>query len=138
MNPIDLPAAYHDLLARTMDEQGFEIPHAFGLDPEGAMTMFALALPVPDAYRVMLGQWGSGKFVELIFAFDRYTRPGQGTTLGDLMAGWHFTRSAARPFIVEYRFDPREMLPINWENAHWNQALAREAAAMFGAVRGVS
>ncbi|AJP72957.1 hypothetical protein [Sphingomonas hengshuiensis] len=129
MTPIDLPAAYHDLLTSTIEPEGFEIPHAIGVDADGALTMFALALPVPDAYQRMVSEWASGKFSELIFAFDRYALPDQGTTLGDLMAGWHFTLNRPRPFIIECRFGPREMRPIDWSNAHWNAALTRELRA---------
>ncbi|CAN5371224.1 hypothetical protein BH10PSE14_BH10PSE14_04680 [soil metagenome] len=121
-----LPDMYHEHLARCIDEKGIEIPHGFVVHQDGTMTLLALAVPPDHAYRVMLSQWLRDA-KEMIFALDRFARDGQGTTLGDLMAGYYFVRGERpRPFIIEYQHEPRIVYPIAWDNAFWNSALARE------------
>lgn len=131
MTAPDLLTTWHEHLSTSIDVEGFEVPHAFALDAEQKLTIFALALPCGDGYRLMTSQWESKKYQELVFALDRYALPGQGTQLNDLLAGWHFTFEGPRPFIVEYRYEPREIRPIDWGNAHWNAALERELVSAF-------
>ena len=121
-----LPEMFHDYVASTIDPDGFPIPNALVLDQNGALTVVALAVGPTEAYPVMLKLWDQGA-AEMIFALDRYALPGQGTTLGDLLAGFHFTRHAApRPFIIEYQYDPRIVQPIDWDNAYWTAGLYGE------------
>ena len=126
---------YEKWIASTVDENGFEIPHGLLLDDEDELTVFALAVPFPDAYQLMLAQIAQRRAKEAIFAFDRYALPGQETELGDLMAGHHFVAGRFRPFIIEYRYEPRLVRPIDWTNAFWNRGLTDELAqAMRGLV----
>lgn len=121
-----LTEVFHDYVASTIDPEGFPTPHALVRDQTGALTVVVLAVDLPEAYAVMLKLWDQGA-AEMIFALDRYALPGQGTTLGDLLAGFHFTRHAApRPFIIEYRYDPRVVLPIDWDNPFWTAGLYGE------------
>lgn len=120
---------YINWLDRTIDEKGVELPWGLSLGEADKLTVFALALPPPQAYQIMLVEWASNHPKELIFAFDRFAKPGQGTTLGDLMAGHHFVRGhCSSPFIVEYQHAPRIRQPIDWGNAFWNAALTQELA----------
>jgi hypothetical protein len=124
-----LTEIYHEWITSTVDEKGFEIPNGLIVDDAGDMTVVALAVPPTQAYQVMIEQC-SRRRCEAIFALDRFAKDGQGTTLGDLLAGFHFTPNAApRPFIIEYQFAPRVILPIEWNNLHWNAALYREMSA---------
>lgn len=123
-----LTAVFEGWIAATIDEEGVSIPHGLLLDQHDQLTMIALAVPVPDAYRVMLFEILQRDAKEAIFAFDRFTKPGQGTELGDLVAGHHFEAGNWRPFIVEYQHDPRIVQPMNWTNAFWNSALRVELA----------
>jgi len=124
-----LPDSYRDLMASCIDEEGVSIAHGIVIDAAGEMTMLALAVPPMQAYKVMLGQWLRGAR-EMIFALDRFTKPGQGTTLGDLLAGHHFVAGVPpRPFIIEYQHDPRIVKPIDWHNAFWNRGLIDELTA---------
>ncbi|MEG3167521.1 hypothetical protein U1737_04855 [Sphingomonas sp. LB3N6] len=133
-----LTEIYHGWISSTVDEKGFEIPHGLIIDQAGGMTVVALAVPPEQAYQVMIEQWGRGAS-EAIFALDRFGKPDQGTTLGDVMAGFHFTRDAApRPFIVEYQHSPRIVKPIEWNNLFWNGALYRELNANLRKLLGVS
>jgi hypothetical protein len=122
-----LTETFHAWLSSTIDEEGVSIPYGLALGGDDALTVFALALPVGQAYSVMLTTWALKRPREIIFAFDRFTKPGQGTTLGDLVAGHHFVAGQpSRPFIVEYQHNPRIVQPIDWENSFWNNALAGE------------
>ena len=123
-----LTVMYHEWMAATVDEDGFEMPYGLVLDDDGQITVMALALTPDQAYQHMLKHWTEHRPAEMIFAIDRYAKPGQGTTLRDLMAGWHFIKAdpRPRPFVVEYQFDPRLVKPIEWDNLHWNAALTRE------------
>jgi len=129
-----LPDAYHELMASYIDENGVEIAHGIVVADTGEVTMIALAVPPAQAYEVMLAQWGRSPS-EMIFALDRFTKPGQGTTLGDLLAGFYFkAASPPRPFIIEYQHEPRIVKPIEWDNTFWNEGLLHELDA---AVRNV-
>lgn len=122
-----LTETYFDWIATTVDEAGFEIPHGLIVDADGGMTVIALAVPSDQGYEIMLAHWAKHRPAEMIFAFDRFTKPGQGTSLGDLMAGWHIVQNAPpRPFIIEYQHEPRIVKSIEWENPFWNAALTRE------------
>jgi hypothetical protein len=132
MPETDLLKAFHGYLSSAMDDNGFEISPGLGIDAEGGLSMYALALPPTDAYRMMISTWRSKKHHALIFALDRYALPDQGTVLNDLLAGWYFTADDARPFIVQYQVEPREIMPIDWSNGHWNAALGRELVSAAG------
>lgn len=133
-----LTETYHDWIAATVDESGFDIPHGLSLDRTGGMTVLALAVPPEQAYLTMFAQWRRNA-VEMIFALDRFTKPNQGTTLGDVLAGFHFTRGESpRPFIVEYQHDPRIVKPIVWDNPFWNAALLGEITTVLRKHLGIS
>lgn len=134
--PAPLTEVYQDWIASTIDAKGFEIPHGFALDRDGALTVVALAVPPTEAYMHMIAQWKRGA-VEMIFGLDRFAKPGQGTTLGDLLGGFHFTRDASpRPFIIEYQFEPRIVKPIEWNNTFWNAGLYSEIVQVLRIANG--
>lgn len=128
----DLPAQFHDYMAAIIDEDGVSLPHALVVDAKGGLVVMALDLTPDQTYRVVLGEVAKGAR-EAIFALDRFTKPGQGTKYADVLAGHHFiladTESAIemfRPFVIEYRHNPRVVEPIDWDNAFWNGVLKRE------------
>jgi hypothetical protein len=129
-----LVTQFEEWCSATVSPEGFEIPHALALNAAGEMTVYALALDVQSAYRLMASTWLRGEVVELIFALDRFAKPGQGTTLGDLLAGWHWSKAGRRPFIIEYQHEPRIVKPVEWGNAFWNAALTGELGATFAAL----
>ena len=126
-----LPEVYREWIAATIDEKGVGLSHGMIVDADGGMTLYALDLTPPQAYAMMLGEWTKRRPAEMIFALDRFTKPGQGTTLGDLVAGFYCpSQSAApRPFILEYQHEPRIVKPIEWDNLFWNAALHSEIIA---------
>lgn len=132
-----LTETYHDWLTASIDEQGAGLPHALIAREGAGLTVMALDLPPDQIYRLMLAEWEKQP-LELIFGIDRFAKPGQGTTLDDLVAGWHFTRDRPIPFIVEYRHAPRVVGPIAYDNFWWNAALTRELTAHVRAQLGVA
>lgn len=136
--PPPLTEVYHGWVATTVDEKGFDIPHGLSLSPAGELTVLALAVPPEQAYQVMFRQWETGA-AEMIFALDRFAKAGQGTTLGDLLAGFYCTRQdPPRPFIIEYQHAPRIVKPIEWGNIFWNAALLSEINAALRGHLGIS
>ena len=133
-NPAQRPLheVFHDWLGHTIDESGVEIPHGLVVDQANQLTVIALAVPPEQAYQVMFAQVAKAKAREAIFALDRFAKPNQGTTLGDLVAGHHFSGGTWRPFVVEYQHAPRIVKPFDWTNSFWNAALTDELA---GALR---
>ena len=133
-SPKPLPEAYHDWLVATVDEKGFETPFGMVIGTDGRMTVLALAVPPAEAYKVVLATMQEVGVNEAIFALDRFTKPGQGTTLRDVMAGHYLAEGTARPFIVEYQHAPRIVKPIDWHNTFWNRALMGELRQVIGSV----
>jgi hypothetical protein len=120
---------YEEWIATSIDDEGISLPHAFQMDAAGSLTLYALDVPPADGYHLMLSRWLCEKPRELIFGFDRFAKSGQGTTLGDLMAGFHIVGVTPRPFIIEYQHAPRIVKPIEWGNTFWNAALHGEFGA---------
>lgn len=146
-----LPVMYHEYVASSVDEKGIGLNKAILVDGDGALTIYALDIPVPQAYRLMLADLHKHSARELIFGFDRYAKEGQGTTLGDLVAGFHVTTGFAvaaspiiaapapawTPFVIEYQHEPRIVKPIDWGNGFWNAALRNELAGTIAELVGV-
>lgn len=133
-----LSEEYLGWLEHTIDEEGVTIPHGLILDDDDNLTVVALALTVEQGYRFMVAKFQELGAKEAIFAFDRYTKPGQGTTLGDVMADHHLFRGGTRPFIVEYQHAPRIVKPVCWDNPFWNAALNLELLGTLRAHMGIS
>lgn len=127
--PKPLVESWLDWLAHSIDTKGVELPNALLLDRAGELTVYALAVPPDQGYQLMLAECANRQARELIFAFDRFAKPGQGTTLGDLMAGHHYAGGRWRPFVVEYQHEPRIVKPICWSNLFWNAVLTGELQA---------
>jgi hypothetical protein len=125
---MDLPTQYRDVVDSHIDETGIEIAPALVINDAGLLIMMALAVPPTEAYTAVINEITKGAS-EAIFALDRFTKPGQGTTLGDVMAGHYYSRGVFKPFIIEYQHEPRILGEIVWDNEHWNTALTGELAS---------
>lgn len=132
-----LPETFRDFLTSSIDESGAGLAHALLIHDDGTMTVMALDLEPDQIYRLMIAEWAK-RPREMIFALDRFAKPGQGTTLPDLVAGWHFTRAQPAPFIVEYQHEPREVKAVDYGNAWWNATLTRELVQHMRASLGIS
>ncbi len=97
------------------DKQGVTIL-ALDLNPEQSWLLALMTALEPDTQM-------------LIFGLDRNGKPDQGTTLGDLVAGFFYERGERpRPFVVEYTVPPlaSRVLWFNWHNPFWTRAIGIE------------
>jgi hypothetical protein len=121
---------YHSFMVETWDDG---IPLGMIRKDDDSIIMVALALEPEQAYEVFLSMVVREEAAEAVFALDRFTKPGQGTKYDDVLAGHYFDRSLGknpwRPFVIEYRKDPRHFEPVDWDNIYWNDALIKEIAA---------
>lgn len=136
MTPAELPAFFHDYIAKSVSAEGWPLAPGLILNQQGELTVMTMDLSPEQAYRVVIAEAAKQMALAFVFAIDRYTKPGQGTTRSDLLGG-HISTDGARvirPFIIEY--DPASGVvdPMNFNNAFWNQALTEE---FRGVMRGV-
>lgn len=121
---------YHAMMAEDWRGDEDEIPMGVILTGHGTLTMLALALNPGEAYEAMLSMTALEKAEEAVFALDRFAKPGQGTKYDDLLAGHYYKRGSGalpwRPFIIEYRREPRVFEPIDYNNEFWNNTLRME------------
>jgi hypothetical protein len=110
-----------------------------GADDQTAI--FALDLEPPQAWATFMAEASKPEVRRGAFALDRYGRPHQGTTLGDLVAGIYVDKTGdpswrISPFVVEYTAKPEpRVLWFNWANEFWNAAIRLEMASVLNTVR---
>lgn len=121
---------YHAFMADTWDGDEDDIPLGMLRKPDESITMVALAVDPEQAYDIMLSMIITEQATEAVFTLDRFTKPGQGTKYDDVLAGQYFDRSlGARPFrsfVIEYRKEPRQFEPVDYNNEFWNGVLNAE------------
>jgi hypothetical protein len=123
----DLIDNFYNLCVSTVQPEGFPLQHAMALDNDNGVTVYALDLNPTQIYLTMLQQRLERDPTEMVFALDRFAGANQGTTLGDLLAGHYYKKGDGwTPFIIEYRYEPRLIKPINWGNLFWNNMLRDE------------
>lgn len=110
----------------TIEQEGFPIGHGM-IRKANELIVLALDLEPEQSYQAMLIKTLEGAR-ESIFAIDRYTLPDQSTKYGDLLAGHYFANGTWRPFIIEYRYEPRAFEPIDYGNPWWTDKLKGEIA----------
>jgi hypothetical protein len=124
---------YHSFMAETWDGTEDDIPMGMLRKADGSVIMIALALEPEQAYQVFLSMVVDEEATEAVFTLDRYAQPGQGTKYDDVLAGHCFDRALGknpwRPFVIEYRKEPRHFEPVDYDNAFWNETLSRELDA---------
>jgi len=117
---------YHDVIAASIDRDGVW-PHQCLDRRAGVLSMSAIALRDPQqVYQVLRARVFSERPDELVYGLDRFCRPGQGTTLGDCIAGAYWGGAGWNPFIIEYQHEPRIVKPVFFGNATWNDFITRE------------
>ncbi len=115
-----LADTFHDLISTAIDAEGVYPQQAIGINHGGRMTMMALDLSGEATLHLMRGEVAKGIYQELIFGVDCYTKPGQGTTLADvIVSGWWSAATGWRIGIIEYQHEPRIVKPWCWDNGHW-------------------
>lgn len=125
----------------SIDEAGIKIPKGLSLDKDGGLSFYALALGGTNAPTLQLYACASRAIAEhqpthLIFGWDRFCKPGQGTTMEDALSVHYWDGVNWYLGIMEYQKQPAKVMPINWENPHWQQLLTHELHYMFGRLFG--
>jgi hypothetical protein len=124
---IDLPQQFHTMISRLIDAKGVYPHQMLTLDANGKIALHALAVDTPhQAMTYIAAMYLRDRPRELIYALDRFTKPGQGTTLRDCLAGGWLPPAGYQPFVIEYQHEPRIVKPIAWENEFWNAAILYE------------
>lgn len=126
---IPLNQVFWDWMNATIEPEGFRLGHGMIKTQTGELIVLALDLELHQSYQTMILSALKEGASEAIFAIDRYTLPGQSTKYGDLLAGHYYANGAWRPFIIEYRYEPRAFEPIDYTNMCWTEFLNREMAA---------
>lgn len=130
-----LPEQFHSLVDICIDEKGVYPHQGIVLNKDGKLEMLAMDLPIHDVFREVFRAIVIREAQEVVFALDRSTREGQGTTLGDVLTGWHWKDGKWATFIIEYQNEPRIVKPIEWNNEFWNQILSDEIEKVQSTVR---
>jgi hypothetical protein len=125
--PLDLLKTYHDHISRSIDEKGVYPHQMMCEDDDGKLGVYALMLNKPhEVLQAVLKALMEHKPKQLIYGLDRFCKSGQGTTLGDCIAGLYWNGEAWRPFIIEYQHEPRVVKPIDFDNQWWKKSLQQE------------
>lgn len=130
----DLPTIFHEAVSSAIDEEGV-YPHQCVIRFEDRLTITALSLsPIGIMTHIRWAIERDGAD-ELIYGLDRFTRPDQGTGFQDAVVGGWFRRGLGwRVGVIEYRHEPRIILPWNWRNDFWTAAVGRELSQVFPAL----
>lgn len=124
---------FYSLIRSTLQEDGGLAPHrGMSLEDDGVPTERIIDLNYPDLIR-NFWEVVEGGAKEVIYAFDVFTKPGQGTSLSDAVIVVHWVRDLSDPYsrklrvgVIEYCPDPFTVLEISWENSHWSNAVREE------------
>lgn len=71
---------------------------------------------------------------EVLFGFDCFTRPGQGTSLPSAVIVFHL-RAGEPPRIGVMEYVGNTTFPVDWNNTFWNQHYVALAARVTGMLR---
>lgn len=133
---MELPTLYHNHIGICIG-QGGVYPHVMMVeDPQNKLGVFALDLKPEQVMKKAVDTLIKEKPKQLMFGLDRYSKPNQGTTLGDLIGGLYWNGDGWRPFIIEYQDEPRIVKPLDWDNPYWKESLKREFLGFLKEVLG--
>lgn len=137
MSEIDVIKTFWELNRGGVDAEGVRVPNAVA-SKDGKLGVYAMAMYGPETgmeiyaavARVLVGERPD----ELVFALDRFARPGQGVRTGDFLSVHHWTGRAWRFGVIAYQYEPPIFDPIDWDNAFWRNALTEEMARTWGRI----
>lgn len=133
MNDIDLPSDYYDTIVRAIDENGVYPHNMLVLGRDDRLTVCVFDYQRPDQImNYIMKVLVEENPKQLIYGMDRFCKPGQGTTLGDCVAGAFWNNNQWRPFVIEYQHEPRQVKPLDWNNEFWKVAVRKELMEHFG------
>lgn len=127
----DLPSIFHDAVAAAIKEEGV-YPHQCIIRQGERFTLAAYDMPLVDVLTCIRNAIERDGADELVYGLDRFTKPGQGTSLQDAVAGGWWRRDLGWWVgVIEYQHEPRLVLPWNWRNDFWISAVAYELSHVF-------
>ncbi len=117
---------FHGLVSASIDETGV-FPHVGIVRRSDHNQILALAVDPEIVIRLAIKHSQESTVDAVIVGLDRFTRPGQGTELGDVITAYCWDRESGwRCGIIEYQHAPRIVRPWDWANALWAGVMARE------------
>lgn len=125
-----LTELFHEHVTRMLDDDGFRLAPAMAQAPDGGLTIAAIDMAAgPKLVYATAFKLAHEGNTEVIAGIDRYTKPGQGTTLGSVLTCLVLRGPQARFGIIEYDGPTRTVKPWQWDNEFWNRQLALEVKA---------
>jgi hypothetical protein len=136
----DVITTFVSLNTASIDADGIRIPQAVARNADGGIVVAALAMSGEnscyEAFRAITALVAKEHPEELIWGWDRFTKPGQGTELGDFLSVHHWQRGRGWRFgVMEYQHSPRIVKPIVWDHSFWAPMLKRELSSMTARLR---
>jgi hypothetical protein len=128
---MNIVETFLDLIKLSIDERGVYPHHGLVLSQDDKLTMMAFDFH-PEQVLLKIMDEIKKNPKEVIYGLDRTCLSGQGTTLGDCVAGVYWKAGQSRSFIVEYQNEPRIVKEINWENEFWTGSLKSEIDFISG------
>lgn len=122
MNENELIQSYCEYASGLIDEEGIYPTPAIAKNSDGTVSIYAMAVNASRIAMTMLANSKKPEIVEQIFAFDTYTKEGQGTNLDSCLIIFHVAREQpARVGVMEYSWNAGSPItkPVDWENAFW-------------------
>ena len=127
---MDLMKSYFDYIKICIDEKGVFPHQCMAVNQKDELVLMALMVNSDSALFKIVEMIKSNDYKEIIWSLDRYCKEGQGTTLNDCLAGFHWKENNFISFIIEYQNEPRIVCEPNYQNPHWNAMLEREIKRM--------
>ena len=128
----NLVAYYETLLPKFIDSEGFQYPPMLALKHNGELTM---VLPMVGPEQIFdtanMALIANMEYKEVVFAVDRFTKPGQGTKYDDVLTvfwwyGPHEENYGFRFGVINYKkTEPVVIEPIDWNNVFWNDIMLK-------------
>lgn len=134
-----LPDYYFSLLPTLIEPEGFANPPILALKHDGSLTYGAqIGLSPEMTHNTVLDHFIADlSNKEIVFALDRFTKPGQGTKYNDVLTiywwyGPHDENFGFRFGVVNYKTKPDVLIePIDWENESWNGMMLKEIEQQY-------
>jgi hypothetical protein len=127
----DFLVQFHGWCAAAIDAEGiWPLPGQI-VQSDGMVVAFALDLDPGEIMNLMTVEAAKPGVVEAAFALDRFAKPGQDVEYEDLLTVYHWTAVTGwRLAVVEYRPEPKDVRPYDWDNAFWLKVCANDLATM--------
>lgn len=131
MTDTKLLGYFHGMLGRLVGCGDPVLPVAVERDLDGRFTASVFAVDPTEVHALMADRTADPQVSEVVFALDRWAGPGQGVEYPDLLTVFHWLpRRGWRMAVVQYRVEPRDVKPYDWDNAFWLTACADDLRLM--------